>query len=202
MKRLLLILAAAAALCALAPAPDATADDDPTVQTHEAPTATAPAPDDQVDAREQLALARVCVSEVGWDPTPECAAIHQVLEDRAQRMGMTYGAAVCAYSSRTCDRDRTDARRWISHLTARGARPDGWPSTASWARHRPRWLELHEHAGEVLRGRVASSCDGEVHHWGMPGGIDLERALSAGWTRVDCPGARNAFWRVSSRASS
>lgn len=200
MNRLLMILAVAALLCAAAPTDPVTADATaPAVELDEGPPATADVDElDQVDAREQLALARVLASEIGWEPTAEAAAIHEVLEDRSRQMGLSYLATVCAYS-RTCDPGRTDARRWIAHLTPRGARPDGWPATASWSLHRARWLDLHRHAGEVLRGRVASTCEEPPHYWGMPSGVDLRRARAAGWRRVECPGARNAFWRVPAR---
>lgn len=200
MTRLLMILAASALLFAATPPDPVTADATaPAVELDEGPPATADVDElDQVDAREQLALARVCASEVGIVSTPECAAIHEVLEDRSRQMGLSYIATVCAYSSRTCDRGRTDARRWIAWLHPSGARPDGWPATASWARHRGRWLELHRHAGEALRGRVASPCEEPPAHWGGP--MDDWRAHRAGWVRVDCgPDVRNHFWAVPSR---
>ena len=145
---------------------------------------------------DQLRLARVCASEVGLRSTPECAAIHAVLADRADRMGVPYRVAVCAYSTMTCTRSRRDARRWIAWLRPDGRRPRGWPQRASWARQRAAWLDLYRYAGEVLRGEVEPPCRGPVHHWGMTSGEDMRRATMAGWERVECPGARNAFWRV------
>lgn len=197
--RLLMMLAVAAVLAA--PAQDATADVNVTSAAHLEEPDPPDAGDelDQVDPQEQLALARVLVSEVGWEPTAEGAAIHEVLEDRSRRMGLSYLTTLCAYSSRTCDTERADRRSWIAHLRPGDARPEGWPARASWPRHRARWLALQQHAGEVLSGRVESPCSGPVHYWGMPSGIDLRRAQAAGWSRVDCPGARNAFWRVPSR---
>ncbi len=151
--------------------------------------------------REQLALARVCVSEAGWDATPECAAIHQVLEDRARVIGFSYIAAVCSYSTRTCDRGRQDPRRWIAWLSPSLDEPEGWPRGMLWSRYRDRWRTMLDHAGAVLRGQVQSPCEEPPHYWGMPRGIDLARAQEAGWERLSCPGARNAFWRVPHRST-
>lgn len=150
--------------------------------------------------REQLALARVCVSETGWDATPECAAIHEVLADRARVIGVSYMAALCSYSSKTCDRGRSDRRRWIAWLSPSLERPRGFPSHLRWASYRERWREMLRHAGAVLRGEVSSTCEEPPHYWGMPSGIDLRRAMLAGWRRIECPGARNAFWRVPHRS--
>lgn len=151
--------------------------------------------------REQLALARVCVSEAGWEATPECAAIHQVLADRARQMEISYMAALCFYSTRTCDRGRRDPRRWIAWLSPDLRRPRGWPDGMLWSRYRPRWRVMLKHAGAVLRNEVESPCETPPHYWGMPRGIDLERALQAGWRRLECEGTRNAFWRVPHRES-
>lgn len=145
-------------------------------------------------AGDVLRLARICASEAGLRITPDCAAIHAVLIDRARRMGISYRRAACAYSTRTCTRSRDDERAWIAHLRSDGRRPERWPAQASWRRQRGAWLSLLEHAGHVLRGDVAADC--APHHWGMPRGIDLRRARLAGWTRIDCGETRNAFWRV------
>ena len=153
-------------------------------------------------ARAELALARVCISEIGWEPGEECAAIHAVIVDRAERMGIPYMQALCAYASRSCSPGRTDARRWIAHLDASLERPDGWPASLPWSRYRERWAAALDLAGHVLGGRVTSPCELAPHHWGMPHGIDLERARLAGWERVSCPGARNAYWRDPRRGGS
>ena len=156
--------------------------------------AALPAAAQEYTARDQLALARVCASEVGLEVTAECAAIHEVLADRARRIGFSYHAAVCAYSTRTCRRSRQDARGWIAWLRPDGRRPRGWPQAASWARHRRRWLELYDHAGAVLRGDVDSPCTEPPDHWG--GAMDDWRARMAGWTRVQCGPTRNRFWSI------
>lgn len=149
--------------------------------------------------RDRLHLARICVSEAGWDPGSECAAIHEVLVDRARVIGISYRAAACAYSTRTCTRSRQDARRWIAHLTLDGRRPEGWPRGTSWTRHRALWRGVLELAADVIRGRVESPCPSPIHHWGDRHG-DRLRALRYGWEQVECGRTRNLFWRVPGRS--
>lgn len=148
----------------------------------------------------QTAISRVCASEIGLTGEhEECAAIHAVLRGRAERAGISLVSMARAYSSRVFELDRTDARRWVAHLDARGREPLGWPDVASWSHHRPRWLALHDAAGAILRGEIEHGCEGDLDHWGMSleGSIDMRRAERAGWTRVVCPESyRNAYWRV------
>lgn len=150
---------------------------------------------------DQLAVSRVCASEIGLTGEhEECAAIHAVLRGRADRAGISLVAMARAYSSRVFDLDRSDPRRWVAHLRVDGREPAGWPDVASWSHHRPRWLALYEAAGAILRGELEHGCEaGALDYWGMSleGSIDMRRAERAGWTRVECPESyRNAYWRV------
>ncbi|UJR81163.1 Hypothetical protein I5071_32160 [Sandaracinus amylolyticus] len=175
-------------------------------------TERAAARPERVDA--QLALARVCASEIGLSGTPEeCAAIHDVLTSRARRAGASFTWAARAYSNRVFDRERRDPRAWVAHLRRDGRRPDGWPSVitirrrgearvvrhAPWGAYRDRWLALYDAAGRIVRGELMSQCEGPVDHWGMRSGVDWERAQRAGWEEVRCGETRNAFWRVPPR---
>ena len=167
----------------------------------------------RVDA--QLALARICASEIGLTgSSEECAAIHDVLSRRSSRRGNPFMWTARAYSSRVFDPSRRDARAWIAHLRPDGRAPHGWPTHvtvrrggethvvrhAPWGAYRARWLTLYETAGRILRGEIDSPCDGVVDHWGMRSGVDLERAQRAGWQEVHCGETRNAFWRVAREA--
>lgn len=169
-------------------------------------------PEPRVDA--QLALARVCASEIGLSGSPEeCAAIHDVLSRRAERWNSSLTWAARAYSNRVFDAERSDTRAWVAHLRPDGGRPDGWPTRvtlrrrgearvvrhAPWGAYRDRWLALYEAAGRIVRGEIESPCAGRVDHWGMRSGVDWERAQRAGWEEVDCGDTRNAFWRVPER---
>lgn len=162
----------------------------------------------------QLALARVCASEIGLTGEPsECAAIHDVLTRRAERSRASLLWMARAYSNRVFDRDRRDARAWVAHLRPDGRRPDGWPTVvtvrrrgevrtvryAPWAAYRERWLALYDAAGLIVQGEIRSQCEAPVDHWGARHGVDWERAQRAGWEEVDCGDTRNAFWRVPPR---
>lgn len=160
----------------------------------------------RVNPLTQLALARICVSEAGFQvETPDCAAIHRVLVERRGRGSLL--RIMRLYSDSTFDREREDRRRWIAWLHPSGKKPRGWPEETtkgtphpSWKGYRSQWLAVYEHAGAILRGEVEPPCERAPHHWGMRGGIDLENAREGGWNEVDCGDTMNAFWRVPRRA--
>ena len=152
----------------------------------------------------RVALARIAVSESGWDGKRDRAAIWHVLGRRADRHGMRLTSMARAYSSRVFDPTRTDRRRWVAMLDPRhalesGGRPEGFPDTLPWRNFRTRWRNILLHADAFLRSHVADPCGEDApDHWGMsvPGSIDYRRAVGAGWERVDCGETHNAFWRV------
>lgn len=152
----------------------------------------------------RVALARIAVSESGWDGKRDRAAIWHVLSRRAERHGMRLTSMARAYSSRVFDTERTDARRWIASLDARhalrtGGAPEHFPERLPWRIYRSRWSSILAQADAFLRDHVRDPCgDQAPDHWGMslPGSIDYRRATSAGWERVDCGDTHNAFWRV------
>lgn len=62
-------------------------------------------------------------------------------------------------------------------------------------RNDPRFAGLLAVADAVVRGEIRHRCDGEPIAWGMRSGVDLRRALSFGWRRLDCgEGVRNFVW--------
>lgn len=142
-----------------------------------------------------VALARVCVAEAGWDVTSgDCAAIVHLLERRADAQGIPVRRMAELYASRHFDPERTDRRRWIVGLTIEARRPAGWPSGVPWRAFRPAWLSTIAHVDAVRRGDVADPCPG-ADHWGGP--MDDHRAIHAGWERVECAAeTRNRFWLV------
>lgn len=205
-------------LCALAVA----------TQCSIAPT-PAPAQERPETLTDQLALARICASEVGLTGTAEeCAAIYAVLQDRMRQQGWTFLGAARRYSSSVFDRERTDPRAWIVDLSPTGRQPRGWPTTVTvrrrgaittvrmgpWSRYREGWASVYESAGRVISGEVVPDCELQVHHWGCRASSqcrDSERAVRAGWQEVACwvpcdeangdgrCPTRNAFWAVPER---
>lgn len=158
---------------------------------------------------EPVILARITWSEAGIDADPrEAAALAAVLRDRARVIGTDFAGAACAYSSRVFDPTRTDRRRWLAHLDARGREPEGWtdPYTTCrggtctvherppWPSFRPRWLALVELARRVLAGEVEHGCEEDPGWWGAPYGGDLERARRMGLRRLECGDLRNAYY--------
>jgi hypothetical protein len=135
------------------------------------------------DARD---LARICVSEAGFETGSDCAAILAVLRDRTRVYG-TLRRAMRAYSPRVFDRTRTDARRWIAFLRGE-ERPEGWPRGTRWVP--ARWFAVVEHA-RLLLASDAYPCNAAPHHWGAPW---LDRS-GWGWIRLECK-TKNVFWRI------
>jgi hypothetical protein len=140
---------------------------------------------------DQLALARVAVSEAGLLATEdEIAAIHAVLRARCERCRLLTSAR--AYSSRVFDARRTDPRAWVAFLDPRGIRPTHWPRGMDWNAYRLNWLHVYELAGRATRGELPHRCDESPVHWG--GSVDRERAQRMGLVRVNCGDTRNDFY--------
>lgn len=140
---------------------------------------------------EQLGLARIIVSEAGWNRTDDGPAILEVLRDRSRRMDITLLGAMRAYSRRTFSKARTDARRWIADLQWHAERPEGWPNNVRWeGLRKEQWLDILDFAGELLESDEPH-CGAE--HWGAP---SFDRPVRLGWRRVDCGSTKNIFWAV------
>ena len=143
-----------------------------------------------------FALAVICVGEAGWEPTPDCAAIAEVLTTRADRQGLTFEQMARRYST---GHFRLDGQRdWLAGLRPDGRRPRDWPKGLSWRLYRPQWLRMLDHARQVLAApwarpgaAVGPSCAPD--HWGNRGS-DKRRAILAGWRPIDCGVSRNLFW--------
>ncbi len=107
-------------------------------------------------------------------------SILDVLERRATARSMSTGAMARAY----CAALRSTAP------SARQARiralPEGRPSA--------RLARVWRAALEAALAGGPGTCLAD--HWGAPTGEDHERAVRAGWVRVDGCGARNAFWSL------
>lgn len=158
-------------------------------------------------------LARVFVSEAGWDAPREHAALGWTLARRAQRLrerrGMGAQQVIRAIADRTLVEPRTDRQRWLYALRLDGARPVEWErwTTARWGRRTDGWKAALTAARALVRGELADPCDGPSELWGSPTHpVDraaLERNIRAGvWVRVDCglEHRSNVFVRWGSRA--
>jgi len=153
--------------------------------------AKAQEPDDST----ALVLAIAFVAEAGWDAEQDHAAIGHVLRKRAERRGIALRQQAVEYVS--AFKVASPRSRWLLALNLDARKPDGWPSSLSWAAHVPRWLRVVERARAFLRGEIADPCSAGVVHWGARTGVDMTRARRAGMVLARCSArTRNAFWRV------
>ena len=154
--------------------------------------------------RLQLALARVCVSEAGFQThSNDCTLIYHVLRGRSRTGELTMGI-MRAYAGNIFDEGRRDSRRWILHLNHAFEEPREWSETVTipWGARRAGFIEVYQHAGMLVRTRPRETpCGARVSHWGARG-FRRELHLSQGWRLVRCGNTHNDFWYVPSRRDS
>lgn len=161
-----------------------------------------------------LALARICVSEAGWDcfTTGDGYAIHEVLLRGAERHAMTYSTFARTYSPRAVGDHPGRLRPWIGGLREDGDEPYSWPRITTrprrdgmvgvephppWSSYRERWLGVLAQAREVALWTLGDVeewglCEGPVHDWG--GAMDRARAERIGLIEVECGDTSNDFY--------
>lgn len=156
-------------------------------------------------ATPELAVARIFVSEAGWDGEEDHRAIFQVLLNirrRGERPAMILDAAQRMSSRATGVRPAHRARmRWIASLGGSDERPRGWvecgsqPCTGRWEDYVERWRAVRALAASLVRGApVRSPCPGRPIAWGAI--IDDWIAIRRGLERVKCnPATLNRFWQ-------
>lgn len=151
----------------------------------------------------QLALARICVSESGFQiRTWDCRLIYEVLRHRSRTGELTL-SIMRNYATATFNRHRTDSRRWIPFLDARGAMPRHWSEAThlSWSAYRSNFLDVYRYAGYLIQHNPEYPCTLPVHHWGARN-FRVQTLVRSGWIRVECSveGRRtlNQFWLVPS----
>jgi len=165
-------------------------------------------------ATDALLLARICVSEAGWEcfETGDGYAIHEVLLRGAERHAMRYETFARSYSPRATGMAPSRLRPWVAGLRADGGEPYSWPRVTTrpipgglvrvephppWVSYRARWLAVLDRAREVVSWRLDdvdewSICEGEVHDWG--GEVDEARAHRIGLVPVGCGETANTFY--------
>lgn len=174
----------------------------------------------QTRLTDEVALARLCISEAGWGcfESGDGIAIHEVISRGADHQGISYTSYARAYARRLFGARPHDVPRlrWVGQLTPACTEPEDWPTTATtrrrgvttthphpaWSNFRERCLAVMARAREVVAempfSEVAtwSVCDRPVHDWG--GWMDRERARANGLIEVECgttdDGTRNDFY--------
>jgi hypothetical protein len=164
-----------------------------------------------------LALARLCVSEAGWEcfDRGDGYAIHEVLLRGAARQQVRYTSFARSYAQRLFGARPHDSARlaWVSQLNTQGTAPSSWPRYAGsrtvdgvvvltphapWSSFRARWQAVLARAEEVVAQQHLetveewSICEAQVHDWG--GWMDRDRAARLGLIEVDCGDTRNDFY--------
>jgi hypothetical protein len=145
----------------------------------------------------QLALARICVSEAGFQTrTDDCVMIYHALRNRSSTGQLTIGI-MRAYAPLSFNTERTDNHRWVAHLNERFTEPQGWSEVVpfSWGAKRNDWIRVYNLAGEIIRRNPVPPCELRVDHWGAPG-FRRQMHLRNGWTLLECGDTLNDFWSL------
>lgn len=150
-----------------------------------------------------LALARICVSEAGWEcfDTGDGLGIHEVLLRGAERHGIRYVSYARAYSSRATGRVESRHRPWVGHLRTDAREPDRWPPFphAPWRSFRARWRRVLAEAERVVATYDLENlgewgvCLDTAEDWGGP--CDDDRAERLGLILVECGETENRFYK-------
>jgi len=140
----------------------------------------------RIDRHASLTLARMCAGETGPRDLTVCAAQVGVIARRAARRGISMSTMARLYSAAL----RRPSRAWVPLLTG-GARPVGFPRTASWRRYRGAFRSLEQSTQDQLAGRVDDPCPAALHF----GSLHLDGHRMRAWRRV-CEGLhdRQGFW--------
>ncbi len=158
---------------------------------------------DSVNPREQrvaLQLARICISEAGFqvhrpmsEYSTDCANIAGVLQRRSSVGRVTLGI-MRAYSPKSFDKNRTDVRAYIPHLTTQNTPPRFWRRHLQWSVYRRRFEEVYQLALALVQGVKQPTCVAD--HWGARVQAIRDRARRYRWNRASCGKTLNSFWRI------
>lgn len=142
---------------------------------------------------ESVLLARVAVSEAGWDNAHEHAALWHVLAARAESRGITIASMTRSYSRRAVE--GSERKPWLGELDQSAHAPASWNANVPFSVYRSRWLRVIERAQLFLRASVNNPCPGAMH-WGDRSERLTRRAESLGLVEVRCSvRTANRFWR-------
>jgi hypothetical protein len=142
-----------------------------------------------------LELARICVSECGWDCSiEECQAIHLSLSARAAWRRIPTRDHAQAYAPASFGRTppRLASRAWIAGLSLDAREPAGWWA-GPWSAYRARWLASLELARQVLQAPRNPCRGGVPMDWGVGRVVRRYRARNRTHALLDCGPTRNIF---------
>jgi hypothetical protein len=133
----------------------------------------------------QTLLAAAVVGESGWQRVTDHDALPWLLYNRWRDAGGSFEEMILQYCKAL-----TGKRPWLLELNSQGVRPPLWPANASWARHRDKWLAIHDRIGAWARGEVPNPCPNAVH---FGGGMDPRQGRMI---PARCAGSVNRFWKL------
>lgn len=89
-----------------------------------------------------------------------------------------------------------DEQGWAG-VIANVPQPKMWPESKAmpWSRYIMHWEQVLQFTKLWSMGGVPDKCPDAVH-WGVPTGIDRQRAVDAGWKVEDCGNTKNIFYSV------
>lgn len=149
-----------------------------------------------------LWLARLYVSESGWDSPTDRAALFHALRNRQETLGESSLLSTMRRYSRPLFASDRPRRRWVQALREDGGAPRFWPRTLTWAPFADRWKAILDEARAHLESPPPNPCDADIEHWGGPY-VDrarLEAMIASGvWRRSHCGAGDARNWYLSAR---
>ena len=148
-----------------------------------------------------LTLARACVAEIGIEGRDdECLLMWSILRAK----GGSVAKVATQYNTLLRRNNAADPRAWVLALNAQGTKPNGWPSTMSWALWRGRWLDKLATAEKFLAAKPKHPCPAATHYGGR---CDDDKhacdAVPSHWRRELCGQPLDyfaqAYWSVPRR---
>lgn len=143
---------------------------------------------------DEVAAARLCVSEASFARSDDCRVITWIVAHNAARRNET----IAAYVARVHHRHtRSVQRPWLAGLDASMSKPDGWPETVLWeSRGVDAWtqrlVDVRLYLAEDRHG-----CDAAPSVWGgrVTDAHQIMRLERRGYERVRCGETRNVYLR-------
>ena len=112
---------------------------------------------------DEVALARLVVSEASFRDTDDVRPIAWIVAHGARRRGITIAQYVATVHHR---HTRNAARPWLAGLDASMQQPAGWPASVSWAdRGAPAWTRRLEAVRAALADGEHGCIDGSPRTW-------------------------------------
>ncbi len=140
---------------------------------------------------DEVALARLTVSEASFRPSGDARVIVWIVSHAASRRGIAPADYVAEVYHR---HTRSERRPWLAGLDASLREPAGWPADVPWLRGAAAWEQRLADVRRYLE-EDRHGCDGTPLAWGSPR-IDADhiaRWRARGFDVLSCGGTANHF---------